>query len=159
MTYWDLSLKRNVKIVDTLKIVKAARFRSNKLDSLCSHLLGKNKTETGGIKLWIQCLDGNLEALNLMQKYNEKDVELLFELYQKIKGLDKNPPMLNLYYNDDLERCPNCGSTDVHPSGSLTTLNTTQYESMHCNTCGANPRRKQILNSKEKRATLLLPTK
>jgi DNA polymerase elongation subunit (family B) len=99
--------------LDTYLIIKSvAAFTSNKLEYLTSKLCTKYKKLTHGkfpgMSLWIECLNGNLQAWNEMRRYNIQDVLSLEEFYNKIKAwAPKNAPRVY----EEQAQCRMCGST------------------------------------------------
>jgi len=101
------------KIIDTLKIARSKfRFNSNKLDDLGEYLGFGRKIETGGFKLWLQCIKGNRNAWRKMEKYNKQDVVLLARVYEKLAPWVKTPEL-----NINGLKCPFCSSTNVIKRG------------------------------------------
>ena len=123
------------KTVDTLKIARRYfRFDSNKLDSLGEYLGLGRKVKTGGFDLWDRCIQGEEKALRLMEKYNKKDVELLENVYLKLRPWMTNHPNLNLI-SETRHNCPICESSKVQRRGfSYSRVN--KYQRWQCLECG-----------------------
>jgi DNA polymerase elongation subunit (family B) len=119
--------------IDMLRTVrKKLKFPSNKLEFVANALLGKGKVSHEGFSLWLKCLAGDEKAWKRMQKYNQQDVHLLIELYERLlPWLDL--PNANLFDGDG---CPTCGSADVHMEGTRVTK-VSKYQRYKCNACGA----------------------
>lgn len=123
-----------VKQIDTYKIAKKHfKLNSNKLDYLGRVLGfgGKMSTPKG---LWIECVNGNILALNKMEKYNRQDVELLEKVFLKLA------PFAKLRYNISTHTgapcCPSCGSNHIQRRGTY--VNTTaKYQRLQCQSCGS----------------------
>lgn len=140
--------------IDTLKIAKTRfGFSSNKLDWLATMLHIPNKIDTT-FELWKGCMEGNIEALEEMERYNRYDVELLEEVYVKLRPWIVNHPNMGLYFESEEKVCPNCGSTHLTPKGFYYTM-LNKYEVFQCE-CGAFSRvrkpadfngKKNILNN------------
>jgi len=81
---------------DTLKQVrKHFGFGSNKLDELARQLdLGRKVPHTGK-HTWLGCMAGDPKSQRLMERYNRRDVLLLEELYEVLKGW-ADVPFLNM---------------------------------------------------------------
>jgi hypothetical protein len=150
---------KTVKVIDTLQIAKTLKFNSNKLDSLGHYLGVGRKIETSGMGLWLRCMQGEKESLDIMLEYNKQDVHLLEEIYLKLRAFDTKPANLGHYYDDDVSRCPACGSSHVEPTGNNIYTPVSSFDEMLCNDCGHRSRKRQALNSKAKRATMLLTPK
>ena len=105
--------------IDLLKVVKQNfNFPHNRLDYICSVLLGEKKLDTGGFDLWPEFMSQNPKALRTMQRYNIKDTRLTEKLYLFLRPWIKNHPYAggaSLTIDDDLQtyECPACGSLDV----------------------------------------------
>jgi transposase-like protein len=147
---------RKVKTVDTLKIAKQMKFQSNRLDSLGIALGEGRKLEHEGIKLWIDCIQGDTAALQRMKDYNEQDIVLLENVYHRIKHMDTKPQNLGLYFDDDKVHCPVCGDTDVVETGNVITTQVSTFAEVKCNCCGARSRTRTPTNTKTQRQMLLL---
>lgn len=144
------------KHVDTLQIAKKHfGFTSNKLeymsDKLCTQYKKLKHKKFPGFELWAECLKGNLEAWNEMEKYNRHDVLALEELYNKLSpwGSGVNP---NLYTEGTDVIC-RCGSQDFKKNGYFYS-NIGKFQRYKCLKCGAETRDRINLFSKEKRNTL-----
>lgn len=110
------------KTVDTLKIArKAFAFDSNKLDDLGHYLKIGRKLPHTGFHLWKGCMSGDAEAWKTMKEYNAHDIELLEQLYYKVRAWDKQHPQVN---KGEIagEACPKCASHNVHKRGFAFTL-------------------------------------
>lgn len=122
--------------IDTLKVARRYfAFNSNRLNDLGEHLgLGK-KAETGGFKLWADCLKGVKSAWNTMKKYNKQDVVLLEKVYRALRPWQTNHPNRNVIDQTD-SNCPTCGEDSLQKRGFSHTRVYT-YQRMQCTSCGA----------------------
>ena len=146
------------KQVDTLKIAKRNfKFTSNRLDFIGNFLGLGGKIETGGMGLWIRCLDGDLSAFEEMEEYNRRDVTLLEDVYLKLRPWDKQHPNVNVYeeVEKDRPKCPKCGSDHIHFRGSYHT-NVSAFQRFQCQGCGSWGRMRQNGIEKEERKNLTL---
>lgn len=143
------------RIIDTLVIARSMKFSSNKLDSLCHSLDIGRKMKHHGIRLWIECMQGDEEALAKMEEYNRQDIELLRELYFRIRAYDKTGPNFGQYYDDDHEHCPTCGGIDLKNTGNFVYNGSSKFEEVQCKDCGHRSRRKSSVNSSQHRKNLL----
>jgi len=126
-----------VKHIDTkLEAKKIGRFNSNSLTNLGQYFgLGK-KLETGGIQLWVDCIEHNKkEAWVKMKKYNVQDVILLEKVYLKLRPYMLLHPNLNVL-NGDNTSCPNCGSHTIQKRG-FGINSKSKYQRLHCQDCSA----------------------
>lgn len=147
---------KTVKVVDTLQIAKNLKFSSNKLDSLGHYLGVGRKLKHTGIDLWWRCMNGDKEALDEMLAYNKQDVQLLEDVYERLKSFDQKAPNASHFYNDNLHRCPVCGSAHVTETGHKVFTPVSQFAEVVCNDCGHRSRKRQSLNDKEKKANMLI---
>ncbi len=143
--------------IDTLQIAKKHfAFTSNKLEYLTEKLCTKYKKQKhekfSGFSLWKQCLNGNMDAWNEMEKYNKYDVLSLEEVYHKLQPWDKNINF-NVFTEELNHRC-NCGSTSFIKSNKFHYTNKGKYEKLICTNCGAEHKDRVNLLSKDKRNSL-----
>jgi len=125
------------KSIDTLKVArKYFAFTSNKLNDLSKFLKVGEKVDTGGFKLWRDCLNYDTKAFNLMLKYCKNDVVLLEKIYLKLRPYIKNHPNLGVYLEKDRPCCPNCGSIHINYAG-LARTKTCAYKRFKCMDCGS----------------------
>lgn len=150
---------KTVKILDTLKMAKHFRFPSNKLDSIAAYLKLGRKVDTGGIDLWVRCINGDKEALDEMTEYNDHDVVLLKEVYNKLAAFNSGTANFGNYYDDDKHHCPACGSTAVTETGNFVYTPVSKFEEVVCNDCGHRSRLRTAVNTKEQRKKALVTPK
>lgn len=87
-----------------------------------------------GMKLWDECMAGNLDAWDEMEKYNKFDVLATWELRQVVTPWGTNLDM-NVFSSDVTVKC-SCGSGNRIKRGfSFTT--TGKYQRYQCLDCGA----------------------
>jgi rubredoxin len=79
------------------------------------------------------------ESWKIMEEYNIQDVNLLEELYEKLKGWVPNHPSHSALQNDHV--CPNCGGYHLQKRGTAITT-TLSYQRWQCKDCGAWSRSK-----------------
>jgi len=110
---------RPYKTVDTLKIARRMfKFDSNKLDDLGRYLGIGRKLPHTGFHLWRGCMRGDAESWRIMKKYNKHDVELLAEVYIRMRPWAPVHPNVN----QGQFACPKCGSADAQCRGFSYTL-------------------------------------
>lgn len=120
------------KTIDTLKIARSKfRFNSNKLNDLGQYLNVGRKIETGGFKLWLECLRGNKRAWKKMKRYNKRDVDLLEKVYLRLRPWATNTPDIN----PSGIICPTCGSAKVQKRG-FNINKVFRSQRFQCMTCG-----------------------
>lgn len=116
------------------RLFKLPRYR---LDDIGRYLGVGRKDETGGIKLWVDCMEGSKSAWDKMGKYNKQDVALLEKVYQGILPWTK----LTLFDSG----CPRCGSLDITTHQNRVTAAGAKYRQYRCHGCGSFPTdRKQL---------------
>lgn len=144
------------KHIDTYLLAKKYfAFTSNKLEYMTDKLCTKYKKLTHkkfpGFMLWKECMAGNKEAWNEMEKYNKHDVLSLEELYNKLTAWDFGINF-NLYHDDTNHVC-SCGHDKFRNKGFAYTASG-KYRRYKCLKCGKESRGKENLLSKEKRKSL-----
>ena len=123
--------------IDTMRIArKEFKLESNKLDDLGKVLGLGRKIATGGFSTWTGCMAGDGDSWDLMEKYNIVDVELLEDVYIRLRdgGWITNHPNLALMAQDR-HACPKCGSHDMMKRGPRYTATAVKqtYQCMSCN--------------------------
>ena len=122
------------KQIDLYQTVKSNfRLLSNRLDFVCRTLGLDVKKETGGFKLWSDCLAGDEEAWDLMLEYNMQDVVILEQLYYKLLPWISNHPSVALY-DGRPDVCTNCGSDHIQSRGKAV-VGTGVYQRYQCADC------------------------
>lgn len=123
------------KDIDLMRVVKSQfRFPSNKLDYVAQKLGVGEKVKHSGFDLWLKCMAGNERAWREMKKYQIQDVNLLIDLYEKLKPWIKNHPNVNLY-DEFSDGCVVCKSLKIQKRGFDTTQ-TARYQRYQCQDCG-----------------------
>ena len=138
------------KIVDTLKIARGKfRFTSNRLDALGLFLGEGRKINTGGFDLWRRVMDQDDKAQAEMVKYCKQDVQLLENIYLRLRAWDSYHPNIALYNEDNRPVCNVCGSEHVKKKGFAYT-STHKYQRYVCSDCGHNMKERKNCTGKEK---------
>jgi DNA polymerase elongation subunit (family B) len=129
--------------IDTYRLVKrVAAFTSNKLEYLTDKLCSKHKKITHskypGLKLWIECLAGNVDAWNTMKQYNIKDVLSTEELYEKVKAWapESMPKVYPMTKGGD-SSCHTCGYKGSMIAGRDRIRKSGVYTQDKCPRCGS----------------------
>ncbi len=139
----------NVRRVDTLKIAKKQfAFSSNKLDYIAYCLGLGTKLDTGGLKLWDECLAGNPKAWEKMEEYNCYDVVLTEQVYLTLRPWALGLPNLGLYVDESRKTivCPCCGSENIRKNGTQTVkTNLSKFQEYYCKDCNAYRRGRKNL--------------
>lgn len=137
--------------IDT-KVVSAKQFgfSSNKLDALAGYFGIETKIDTN-FDLWKRCMLGDSEALSYMEEYNRKDVEILEEVYLKMRPYIKGHPNVALFNNDAYTQCVSCGSSNINViPDKLYYTSVGAYDMYRCNDCGAISRGRRTVISRNK---------
>lgn len=122
------------KSIDTKKIAKKYfRFAQNKLDYLANFLYNERKLETNK-SLWDDCMNGDELALRRMERYNKKDVDLLYKAYHDLKPWHTTHPNFNIYHGTT-HKCPVCGGKTQRRGFMFTRVG--KYQRYQCTECAA----------------------
>jgi uncharacterized protein YprB with RNaseH-like and TPR domain len=123
------------KSVDTLLIARRYfKNNYNTLDALCTKLGIGCKSEVRHSDVWHDCVQGDMDAWNLMVEYNKNDILMLEGLYHKLRPFISNHPNLANFGQPDV--CPKCGSAKMQYRG-IQRSNVAVYRRVHCQDCGA----------------------
>jgi len=124
------------KTVDTLKLARRSfRFDSNRLDSLARYLGLGRKLATQGKNTWLGCMNGDMKAWKTMTSYNKHDVELLYEVYMKLRPWARNHPNLGLLM-DRPHTCPICGEKNTLHRRGYEFTRAGRKQRFQCKSCG-----------------------
>jgi len=142
------------RVIDTLTAARSQfAFTSNKLADLGKFLKVGEKIDTGGFKLWRDCLNGQKASWEKMVKYCKNDTVLLEKVYLKLRPFMKQHPSCALYMDATKPICPKCGSDNVWYQGfSYTSAG--KYRRFQCKTCAGWGREKENLVSKQSKAVM-----
>ncbi len=147
-----------IKIIDTKIVAKRHfSFTSNKLAWMSDHLTDTPKSAHKafpGFELWAECLKDNEKAWIEMKKYNCLDTISTEKLYLKMRPWISGHVNIAIYTAGDAVSCPKCGSHKVIGNGVRRTQ-VGVYRRYRCNDCGGHSQGRTLLNSKEKRDSLL----
>lgn len=142
--------------IDTLKVAQRQfGFTHNSLAALADFFGIVSKIETT-FDLWKRCFIGDEKALFEMESYNRRDVEILEEVYLKLRPWIKSHPNLSIYDNSVELTCPHCRGHNLKPDGGYYTTQTGRYPTYRCFDCGATPRDRKSDLSKDKKKSLLV---
>jgi DNA polymerase elongation subunit (family B) len=152
--YHNIMPPKAFQDVDTLKVVKD-RFdlTSRKLDYV-NEFLGLPKKEPTDFDLWRKCTEGDADSLKRMQEYNKNDVSIVEDTYLRIRPWIRGHPNLNLWSEDNVSRCPNCGSDKLNWGGYYYTY-TGRYKAFRCENCTAVGRSRVMDLDLEKRRSVV----
>jgi DNA polymerase elongation subunit (family B) len=143
-------------VIDTLvEVKKKFGFTYNNLDYLTKALTERDGKTTTDMNLWLDCMDGDKEALKNMDEYCQNDVYILEELYTAIRGWISPSVNMAAYYDDNEIRCSHCGSDDVVSTGKHKITQVGKYEVYKCNVCGNFSVNRKNELTRDKRDSLL----
>jgi len=119
------------QVIDTLKAARRAMaLPSFKLDDIAKYLGKEGKIKTD-MTWWTKFLNGEKEAIDRMQEYNDKDVYVLEEVYLSLRTWIKPHPNLGLFVEHDKPSCPTCASTVLTKISEYATYVNT-YDEYRC---------------------------
>jgi len=122
------------KTVDTLKMARRHfQFNSNKLGDLGQHLKLGKKEATGGFETWTGCMNGNPKSWTIMKKYAKQDVDLLVDVYERLRPWNPSHPNRNIL-DSTTHACPTCGGNHLMKRGIRRTQ-VMQYQQYQCLDC------------------------
>lgn len=121
---------RQIDLLQTVR--KQFQFPSNQLAHVSKELGLEGKVEHEGFELWIKCLAGDNDAWKRMRKYNQRDVELLDELYDILRPWVISHPSFAAFSGTFV--CPACGGENLQRRGYAYTQ-TGQYQRVQCMDC------------------------
>lgn len=128
------------KVIDTVRIAKKFfSLPSYSLAFLCEFFnLGVQKVENEGFKLWKRCFDGDVEALKLMQEYNEGDIPTLRKLYVHLRAWGNDGVDISPIINSKALTCPTCGGNHVVELNGKTVMSGRKLHKVYtCSQCNA----------------------
>lgn len=122
-----------VTSIDVLKTVKKMGYFMNRLAFIGPFLGLGHKVSHSGMSLWTSVMDGDKKAQTIMTKYCKQDVDLLEELYLKIRPYITDHPQL---VDAAPRSCGACGSTHMQSRGYRRTKSF-RIQRLQCQDCGA----------------------
>ena len=132
--FHDLGPTSPYQTVDTLKLARRHfKFNSNRLGHLGEHLGLGGKETTGGFQTWAGCMKGDPKAWSIMKKYAKQDVDLLVDVYERLRPWATTHPNRNVI-DVTSHACPTCGSSVLQKRGTRQTRTMT-YQSYQCQRC------------------------
>jgi hypothetical protein len=151
--YHGFAPPSDYQTVDTLKIArKYFKFNSNKLDDLARILGVGRKLKHTGFSLWQDCMDGDQDAWKLMCKYNMQDVQLLKDVYMRLRSWHNRHPNVSTLKGH--QGCPVCGATTTQATkrGFYRYPSLSVAQRYRCNQCT-----KYYLGTRQKASAALAP--
>ena len=121
------------KTIDTLKVArKEFALTSNKQDYI-TRLLGVQKKLDTDFQLWVDCMNGDTEALKKMEEYNKHDVLGLEQMYLKLRPYISGHPNIAVMMEENV--CSSCGSDSLNSVGKYYYTGSSRYELYYCSGC------------------------
>lgn len=162
VAYHGLPPLPTVKVLDTLIMAKKVmRLPSNRLDGIAAYFGLDRKGDSGGIKTWIDYMTGDPEAIEIMHKYCIQDVDVLEQVYLRLRSFGHAGSEFNAahYHEDNEMRCHICGSTDIESTGRSVFTAVSEFAEHRCNHCKGVSRSRKPLNDRAKRANIVVQPK
>jgi predicted PolB exonuclease-like 3'-5' exonuclease/predicted RNA-binding Zn-ribbon protein involved in translation (DUF1610 family) len=132
---WKLPLLPEIKHIDTKLLMKKLSLFSNSLKYGGEFLTEERKMENEGWQLWEDVCDKKPEAMKKMTTYCKQDVVTTEALFKRLIPFAKDLPNYNLFRNDAIECCPNCGSFEIKRDG-IRVAKTKTFQRFRCGDCG-----------------------
>jgi len=124
------------RTLDTLKKSRNSfLFASNKLDYLGRVAGIGGKMEHEGRELWDKTIEGDIESLNKMKRYCERDVAILEDYYFIISPFINHNNNFAVLTGGDRWDCPECASKDIKMYRTYSTPMGVIRREMKCNQC------------------------
>lgn len=121
--------------IDTYQIAKKAfKLNSNRLDYIAKVVGVEGKIPTN-LNLWLDVWKGDVKAASDMLKYNMQDVNVLNDVFERIKVYAPSQVNHTLFLDIE-EGCAHCGSEHIHYRGYLPTRRGL-FRRFQCQECGA----------------------
>jgi uncharacterized protein YprB with RNaseH-like and TPR domain len=120
--------------IDTLKMARSKfKFNTNRLDYI-GEILGVGRKVETKKGLWLRVLKGEKKAIKEMLRYNKGDVQLLEDVYNKLKPYCPSKLNMNLFKDSESD-CPSCGSDNTQKRG-WNASKTNRKQRRQCMECG-----------------------
>ncbi len=140
LMYHGLPPIPKVNHIDTCSVARSKlNIFSNRLNSVARFLKCEQKLENGGWSLWeqIQYVQDK-KSRNLMTKYCKQDVEVLEQVFLKLRPLADSIPNYNLFTGESSTQvCPSCGGNHLEKHGFLVTKQGRKQRWL-CKDCGSH---------------------
>ncbi len=147
---YGLNLPSPYQSIDTYKAArKRLSLPSLSLDYIAKYFGIEPKHDTD-FQLWKDCMHGDEEALERMDKYCKHDVEILEDVYLNIRPFITSHPNFGLFIETNSKACPACGCEDLKKVGTYTTT-VNMYDAFRCQDCGSLTRSRHSNVSQEKK--------
>lgn len=136
-----------IATLDTKKLIKGiSKLPSNKLTHTSVFLGNGTKLKHEGMDLFIGCMEGNPESWKTNEKYNNKDVDIMYNDFEDLMPYVKLPATFSRINADEKHEinCSNiiCLSTNVRKNGLKRALSGWKqiYQCKDCGKCTIDTR-------------------
>ncbi len=144
------------RTIDTLKVHRSTfGATSNALDFIVKQMKLNEAKHLTGFQLWVDCEEGNKDALKRMDEYCRHDIELGELLYLDIRKWAKSGVNFGLYSDMSKQVCSRCGG-DIEIQEKEITTGANKYKTYRCLDCGHADRTKESTITPEQRKNLVL---
>lgn len=131
------TIPADIKRIDTKRLAKKLFFVSKSLNHLGRVMVGEEKLEHDGWKLWPKVMERDAKSMKLMEDYCKQDVLLLEKIFLKLRKFGKMPNFGT--FEDGLHKsCPNCGSVEIVKKGLALSPSGAVRQRYRCKSCGSN---------------------
>ena len=124
--------------IDTMVVAKRGlSLYSNSLNNVAKFFGCESKMKHDGWDMWMAMYKRDKRSMKLMSDYCAQDVEVLEQVYMKLRPYMKNSelPDYNVYKDIKGHMCPNCGSKKLYKNGTRM-LKGGRQQRLICNECG-----------------------
>lgn len=127
---------RPPKSIDLMRTARTFGFESASLGYTAKMFGVTDKIDNGAVAHWRDVMNGDPEALALLEEYNKGDVLTTVELFDAMRPWVVGHPHLGFASDgdDDEPRCPRCGSTDLVDVGVHQAV-VIRYRMSRCRNC------------------------
>lgn len=134
--YYGMELPPPHKSIDPLTTARRKlKLANNKLNTVAQYFGLGQKSASTNAQLWQPCERGDKKAWQLMKKYCNNDVQLVEDVYMKLRPLITTHPNLATM-SQKVDCCPVCLGTNLISNGVRTTQ-TMSYRRLQCKDCGS----------------------
>lgn len=143
------------EIIDTLEVArKKFKLTSNKLDFI-NRIKGiTTKLDTKFI-LWVNCFNGEQDALDEMFAYCKNDTAALEETYMELRPWVNGHPNMAFYVDSDKPICPTCGGDELVEIAKPYRTGLNEYMSYRCGKCGSLSHGRKTIIPLSKKPTII----
>lgn len=140
----------NFPLIDTWRTSRnQLKLRSNRLVTIQDFLRLKNTKNSILPEQWIRALGGDAKSLRYIEEHCRRDVDVLVDVYHKLKPLMLDHPSKGLF--DGRGGCGVCGGKKLQKRGFHVTR-TRCYQRFQCQSCGswsksAKPTKAEIVST------------